>query len=211
VQTGTGIFAHRGGTLFLWDILMHTPSQNEVTQMLAQLAGGNREVIDKLLPLVYDKLRELAANYLRRERSGHTMQATALVHEAYLKLVDQQELRWQNRAHFFGVAAQAMRRILVDYARGHRAAKRGHGQPKVALDEVAAISEERSEEIVALDEALTKLAAFDPQQSKIVELRYFSGLTLEETAEALGISASTVKREWNMAKAWLHREIKNAE
>ncbi len=160
------------------------------------------------MPLVYAELRSLARRYLRRERSDHTLQATALVHEAYLRLVDQRGVTWQNRAHFFGVAAQAMRRILVDHARRHHAAKRGGPAFKISLDDVVVAAQERSDDVLALDDALTRLTALDPRQGQIVELRVFSGLTVEETAEALGISPATVKREWMSAKAWLTREVR---
>ncbi len=160
------------------------------------------------MPVVYEELRRLAKQHLRRERPDHTLQATALVHEAYLRLVDQRAVTWQNRAHFFGVAAQLMRRILVDYARRRQAAKRGGAALKVSLNELVLAAEERSEEVVALDEALERLAAMDPRQGRVVELRIFSGLTVEETAEVLGISPATVKREWTMARAWLSREIR---
>ncbi len=185
-----------------------TPPE-EVTRLLAAYSRGDREALDKLLPLVYGELRRTAERYLRRERSDHTLQATALVHEAYLKLIDQREVRWQNRAHFFGVAAQAMRRILVDHARGHMAAKRGSGGVKLSLEdnEAAIVSAEKAEEMVALDEALNRLAEIDPQKSRIVELRFFGGLSIEETAEVLGIGTATVIRQWRMARAWLYDQV----
>ncbi|HEX8474968.1 MAG TPA: sigma-70 family RNA polymerase sigma factor [Pyrinomonadaceae bacterium] len=186
---------------------MPTTSPHEVTRLLIQLTDGNRTVLDELLPLIYHELRSLAANYLRRERHGHTLQPTALVHEAYLRLIDQTQVRWQNRAHFFGVAAQMMRRILVDYARGHGANKRGGEFQKLSLDENIDVSGERASELVALDDALNALAAIDEQKSRIVELRFFGGLSVEETAEVLGVSAPTVKRQWRMAKAWLYGEV----
>lgn len=161
------------------------------------------------MPLVYDELRRLANHYLRQERSDHTLQPTALVHEAYLKLIDQSRVDWQNRAHFFGVAAQSMRRILVDHARSHRASKRGGVQQKLALDEAVDYSQPRDIDLLALDDALNLLAKLDVRQSQVVELRFFGGLTIEETAAALGVSPATVKVDWSMAKAWLHREIKN--
>jgi RNA polymerase sigma factor (TIGR02999 family) len=179
--------------------------------LLIQLTDGNRAVLNELLPLVYGELRSLAANYLRRERSGHTLQPTALVHEAYLRLVDQNQVRWQNRAHFFGVAAQMMRRILVDHARGHNAGKRGSDFQKLSLDENIDVSGERAADIVALDDALRELAVIDEQKSRIVELRFFGGLSVEETAEVLGVSAPTVKRQWRMAKAWLYGQVKNSD
>ena len=180
----------------------------EVTRLLRELQSGKPDVVARIVPIVYSELRRLAASYLRGERENHTLQPTALVHEAYLRLVDQKDARWQNRNHFFGVAAQLMRRILVDYARGHRAAKRGGPMPKVSLEQAVVVSKERSSELIALDEALTRLAAFDTQQARIVELRFFGGLTLEETADLLGVSPATVKRDWNMAKAWLSRQMK---
>ena len=185
---------------------MTSPQEKDVTQLLVAVSNGDREALDKLLPLVYDELRHLANRYLRRERPDHTLQATALVNEAYLRLVAQ-HVSWQNRAHFFGVAAEMMRRILVDHARNHQAAKRGSGGVKLALDEAIGVSNEQAAELIALDEALTALAEFDPQKSRIVELRFFGGLSIEETAEVLGIGTATVIRQWRMAKAWLYHEI----
>ena len=187
--------------------LVTTSSPQDVTRLLIQLTDGNRTVLDELLPLVYGELRSLAANYLRRERSAHTLQPTALVHEAYLRLVDQNQVRWQNRAHFFGVAAQMMRRILVDHARGHNAEKRGGEIHKLSLDENIDVTDERATDLISLDDALTALAAIDEQKSRIVELRFFGGLSVEETAEVLGVSAPTVKRQWRMAKAWLYGQV----
>jgi RNA polymerase sigma factor (TIGR02999 family) len=186
-----------------------TLSQTGVTELLVNWSNGDQEALNKLIPLVYDELHKLASRYLRRERPDHTLQTTALVHEAYLKLVDQREANWENRVQFFAVAAQLMRRILVDYARRHRASKRGGDFCKLSLDEGLVSSEEKDAELLALDEALDRLAAIDPQQSRVVELRVFAGLSLEETAQALNISPRTVRREWSMAKAWLHRQIKN--
>jgi RNA polymerase sigma-70 factor (ECF subfamily) len=183
------------------------PTQHDVTAALAQLRAGDAQAADKLLPLVYEELRRLAARYMRAESEGHTLQPTALVHEAYLRLVNQADARWQNRAHFFAVAARAMRNILVDHARGLRAAKRGGGGHKLPLKEAADVTLERGGYVVALDEALSRLAAFDLQQGRVVELRFFGGLTIEETAEVLGISPKTVQRDWLMARAWLHREV----
>jgi RNA polymerase sigma-70 factor (ECF subfamily) len=183
-----------------------TPPE-DITRILQEVSGGNREAPARLMPLVYDELRRLADHYLRRERPDHTLQPTALVHEAYLRLIDQTRVDWQNRAHFFGVAAQLMRRILVDHARRHQASKRGGFQQKLALDEAVDYSQTRDVDLVKLDDALTALAKFDARQSRIVELRFFGGLTIEETAEALGISPATVKVDWSMAKAWLRREI----
>jgi RNA polymerase sigma factor (TIGR02999 family) len=184
-------------------------SSSEVTQLLHQWTGGKREALDQLFPLVHAELRRLAASYMRRERPDHTLQPTALVNEAFLKLVDQRAVRWQNRAHFFGIAAQAMRRILVDSARAHAADKRGSGELLLPLDEALAPAEMRSIDLLALDEALTRLADLDPQQCRVVELRFFGGLTLEETAEALRISPATVGREWTLAKAWLYAELRS--
>ena len=183
-------------------------SSAEVTALLGELAKGNADAGPRLIPLVYEELRRMADRYMRRERSDHTLQTTALVHEAYLKLVDQHSVTWQSRAHFFGVAAQVMRRVLVDHARGHIREKRGGGVVPVSLDEAMVISPERSEEFLELDRALDRLAALDSRQAKIVELRFFGGLTVEETAEILGISPKTVKRDWAVAKAWLHGELK---
>ena len=180
--------------------------QEDVTQLLRELSGGDRAALDKLLPLVYKELRHLAQGYLRRERSDHTLQPTALVHEAYLRLVDQ-NVAWQNRAHFFGVAAETMRRILIDHARSHQARKRGSGDIKLSLDEGINISDERARDLIALDDALKALARLDPQKSRIVELRFFGGLSIEETAEVLGVGTATVIRQWRTAKAWLYHEI----
>ena len=184
-----------------------TPSPQNVTQILLEWGNGDRAALDKLIPIVYAELRQQAARFLRRERPDHTLQTTALIHEAYLRLVDQKHVRWQNRAQFFGIAGQLMRRILVDHARNKQAGKRGGDDVKLQLDEAMIAGQSPDVNLVALDEALTRLAEFDEQQSRIVELRYFSGLNIEETAEALGISAATVKRDWAMAKAWLHREL----
>ena len=189
---------------------MSTPSRPDVTRLLLDWSNGDRQSLDKLLPIVYQELRRLAQHYIRQERSDHTLQATALVHEAYLRLIDVGEVRWQNRAHFFGAAAQVMRHVLVDMARQHRAQKRGGGQ-KLSLGEALAVPGEADDlDLVALNEALDRLAEIDPQQSKIIELRYFGGLTVEETAEALGVSPRTVKRGWRVARAWLRREITRA-
>lgn len=186
-------------------------SRGEVTRLLEEIGyckvEARAEAMEKLLPLVYDELRRMAAVYFRRERSNHTLQPTALVHEAYMKLVDQRMVRWESRGHFLGVAATLMRRILMDYARGHKAEKRGGLQHRVMLDDGMALTEQRAVEMIALDGALTKLAVFEAQQAKIVELRFFGGLSVEETAEVLQLSTATVKRYWNSAKAWLYREI----
>ena len=181
----------------------------EVTRLLDRLSRGNPEAMTELMPLLYSELHKLALHHLSRERVDHTLQPTALVHEAYLRLVGQQRVRWQNRAHFFGVASQLMRRILIDYARSRHAKKRGGLSCKISLDDVV-VSDERAIELIALDESLSTLAAIDPQQSRIVELRFFGGLTVEQTAEFLRISPATVKRDWNVAKAWLYREIRKA-
>ena len=170
---------------------------------------GDNEALAELITLVYDELRRLASFYLRRERPGHTLQTTALVHEAYLRLAGQRHARWENRSQFFAIAAQQMRRILVDYARSHRSSKRGGAAVKVSLDNAVVFSSERSADVLSVDESLTKLAALDPEQARITELRFFGGLTVAETAEVIGISPATVKREWTMAKAWLTREVRN--
>jgi RNA polymerase sigma factor (TIGR02999 family) len=183
------------------------PTPSEITQLLVDLSKGDKTAKDKLIDLVYDELRRQASAFLRRERRGHTLQTTDLVHETYFKLINQKEVQWQNRAHFFAIAAEAMRRFLVDYARKRSAAKRGGGQAKVALDDATLMAAERPEELVALDEALTTLGELDQRQHQIVEQRFFAGCKLEEIAENLGISVATVKRDWNSAKAWLHREM----
>ncbi|MEK6405374.1 MAG: sigma-70 family RNA polymerase sigma factor [Acidobacteriota bacterium] len=188
-----------------------TSSQNEVTQLLLDWGKGDRAALDKLVPVVYQELRRLAAYHMRRERPGHTLQTSALVNEAYMRLVDYRDMRWQSRAHFFAVAAQAMRRILVEHARKRHFAKRGGGALKVSFDEAAIVSQDQSAELVALDDALTSLEALDPRKSRIVELRYIGGLNIEETAEVLDISPATVQREWRAAKAWLYRAIKDGE
>jgi RNA polymerase sigma-70 factor, ECF subfamily len=185
---------------------MDNPSPQDVTRMLQDWSNGDQAVAARLMPLVYDELRRLADHYLRGERPDHTLQPTALVHEAYLRLADQTNVTWQNRVHFFAVAAQSMRQVLVDSARSYRAAKRGSGQ-KLSLEEADGVSLEREVDLLALDEALSRLATLDPRQSRIVELRYFGGLTVEETAEVTGVSPRTIRREWTMAKAWLRREI----
>lgn len=186
-----------------------TAPPKDVTQLLVDWGKGDKQALDGLMPLVYDELHRIASRYLRRERQGHTLQTTALINEAYMRLVDQNRVSWQSRAHFFGVAAQMMRRILVDHARSHLYAKRGGGAQKLTLDEAIATPQERDLDLVALDDALTTLAEIDPQQGRIIELRYFGGLTIGETAEVLSISPATVKRDWNMAKAWLYGEISN--
>jgi RNA polymerase sigma factor (TIGR02999 family) len=182
---------------------------HEVTQLLADVGRGDAEAMAEVMPLLYGELHKLARHHLGGERSDHTLQATALVHEAYVRLAGQQRVHWQNRKHFFGIASRVMRRILVDYARSRHADKRGGFAIKVGLDDVV-LSDERATELVALDEALASLAVIDPQQSRIVELRFFGGLTIEETAQSIGVSPATVKRDLNVAKAWLHREMRNA-
>ena len=190
-------------------LLVNESGTGNITQLLIDLTNGNRTAVDDLLPLIYGELRSLAANYLRRERPEHTLQPTALVHEAYLRLVDQTQVSWQNRAHFFGMAAQMMRRILVDYARAHKAGKRGSGDQKVSLDENIDKAVERSAELISLDDALTELSEVDELKSRIIELRYFGGLTVEETAEVLGVTPITINRHWRMAKAWLYGKMSN--
>jgi RNA polymerase sigma factor (TIGR02999 family) len=187
---------------------MASPPSKDVSQLLVDLNRGDQGALVELIPLVYAELRALADSMMRRERSDHTLQPTALVHEAFLRLVDQ-DLHLQNRGHFFGVAAQAMRHILVEHARARHAQKRGGEAQKLALDEAIDQPEEREVDLIALDDALNGLAAFDPQQARIVELRYFGGLTIEEVAQVLGISPATVKRDWALARAWLHREIRS--
>jgi RNA polymerase sigma factor (TIGR02999 family) len=197
-----------GGGLRVWRYHHGmTGPRSEVTQLLQQWSDGRQDALDRLLPLIYAELRRLASSYLWHERPDHTLQATALVHEAFLKLVDQRAVRWQNRAHFFGIAAQAMRRILVDHARAHTASKRGDGDRPLPLDDVVVSGGMLDTDVLALHEALTRLEAIDPQQSRVVELRFFGGLTIEETAEVLRISPATVGREWTLAKAWLYAEL----
>lgn len=181
--------------------------QHDVTQMLDAIAAGDQKAPERLLELVYGELRRLAHGYMKNERSDHTLQATALVHEAYIQLVDWKNVSWQNRAHFFAAAAQMMRRILVDHARERKAQKRGGGLRTIALDEAVSFPHSNDLDIVSVDDALLELASFDPQQARIVELRFFGGLTIEETAHALTISESTVKRDWQIAKAWLFNRI----
>ncbi|MDQ3252960.1 MAG: sigma-70 family RNA polymerase sigma factor [Acidobacteriota bacterium] len=184
-----------------------TASPHEVTQLLVAWSDGDEAALEKLAPLVYDELRRLARRHMAGERRGHTLQTTALVNEAYLRLVNWREVRWQNRAHFFAVSAQMMRHILVDFARSRSYQKRGAGALQVSLDEAASLSDERGADLVALDEALTALAAVDERKSKVVELRYFGGLSVEEAAEVLKVSPETVMRDWRLAKVWLLREM----
>ena len=182
-------------------------SAGDATRFLVDLQNGRPDASSQLIPLVYEELHRLARHRMRQERSDHTLQATALVHETYLRLVNQRERTWQNRAHFIGVAAQVMRRILVDYARARRTAKREGTLQRVPLEESLLYTEAQSEELVALNDALERLAQIDVRQSRVVELRFFGGLTVDETAEALGMSSKTVKRDWSVARAWLHREV----
>jgi RNA polymerase sigma-70 factor (ECF subfamily) len=188
-----------------------TPSPQQVTQLLVAWGDGDRAALETLMPLVHEELRRLAHHYMRGEGPGNTMQTSALVNEAYLRLVDQTNPHWQNRAHFFAISAQLMRQILVDYARKRRSRKRGGDVHQVSLDEEMIVSEERSANVVALDHALKSLADIDPRKSQIVELRFFGGLSIEETAEVLQISPGTVMRDWTLAKAWLRREITGDE
>jgi RNA polymerase sigma factor (TIGR02999 family) len=185
---------------------MVAPSPKEVTRLLVDWGNGDQAALDELIPLVYDELRRLAGRYMRRESQGHTLQTSALVNEAYLRLIDQKSVRWQNRAHFFGVAAQLMRRILVDHARSRSRAKRGGGAQMVSLAGQAVMSKEVAD-VIALDEALKNLAEMDPRKSQIVEMKFFGGLTTEEVAEVLKVTSRTVEREWRKAKAWLNRAI----
>ena len=182
----------------------------DVTVLLSELTRGNQEAGEKLVPLVYDELKRLARSYMRRERPDHTLQTTALVNEAYLKLVKQKAVNWQGRSHFFGIAAQLMRRILIDHARGHLREKRGGVKEVLPLDEALVFSPEHSEELVKLDEALERLSKLDARQSRIVELRFFGGLSVEETSEFLDVSPKTVKRDWAVAKVWLHGELRRS-
>jgi RNA polymerase sigma-70 factor (ECF subfamily) len=186
---------------------MQQPPPGEITRVLAQLKSGDKAAADELLPLVYPHLRRLASYYMRGERKDHTLQATGLVHEAFIRLLKQENLAWEDRNHFFGVAAGLMRRILVDYARAHRAGKRGGPEHDLPLDEALVFAAERSSELIALDDALKQLAEWDHRQSQIVELRFFVGLSEDEIAEVLGISVRTVKRDWAAARAWLHTEL----
>jgi len=182
-------------------------AQTDVTHLLREYQNGNKSVLDELFPVVYGELRKLAANKLNSERDDHTLQATALVHEAYLRLISQHSVDWQNRAHFFGLAAEMMRRILVNHALERKRLKRGGNETRIALDEAVTFAEEREINLVELDEALNELVKFAPRQSKIIELKFFGGLTNEESAEALGISPETVKRDWRVAKLWLQNRL----
>jgi RNA polymerase sigma factor (TIGR02999 family) len=182
----------------------------DVTRLLAEWQAGDQSALDRLMPIVYNELRRIAARYLHSERTGHTLQTTALVHEAYLRLVDETHIQWQGRAHFFGVAATLIRNILVDHARTQKAAKRGGGAQKLSLDEALAVPAGHETDILAVDDALQALSKIDKQQGRIVELRFFAGLTIEETAEILQISLSTVKRDWILAKTWIYRELSHS-
>lgn len=189
---------------------MNNAISPQITDLLVEWSNGNKMALDEMLPLIENELRRLAHRYMSRERPGHTLQTTALVNEAYLRLIDQNNVRWQNRAHFFAIAAQMMRRILVDYARRKCYAKRGAAAIHVSLNEAAVVSNEPSAEVTALDEALTRLESLDARQARVVELRFFGGLTIKETAQAMEISVDMVKREWSTAKAWLYREMKSS-
>lgn len=188
-------------------MISSTASQREVTELLADWSSGNQLALERLIPLVQPELHRLAHYYMGNERAGHTLQTTALVNEAYLHLVDQTQPHWKNRKHFVAVAAQVMRRIMVDHARKHHALKRGRGAIKVSLDETALVTQQRAAELVALDEALAKLATFDLRKAQIVEMRYFGGMNVAEIADVLGIHSNTVTRDWSAAKAWLYSEL----
>jgi RNA polymerase sigma factor (TIGR02999 family) len=187
--------------------LRRTPKQHEITQLLAEWTDGNQSALDELYPLVYDELHRLARRYMSRERKDHTLQTTALINEAYVRLVDQKNVHWANRSHFFAISAQIMRRILIDHARRHAYAKRGGGAQQVSLDEAAAVTRGIGSEMIRLDEALKTLAEMDPRRSQVVELRYFGGLNNEEIAGVLHVSENTVTRDWNMARAWLYQQL----
>jgi RNA polymerase sigma factor (TIGR02999 family) len=190
---------------------MAAPSSQGVTQLLKAWSNGEQEALEQLIPLVYNELHRLAHRYMERERHGHTLQSTALVHEAYGRLIDLKDVSWQNRAHFFGVSAQLMRRILVDYARSRRFSKRGGEWRQVSLNEAVAVFRDRRTDIVALDDALRTLASIDPRKGRVVELRFFGGLSIMETAEVLKVSQETILRDWRLAKVWLLRELSNAD
>ena len=184
-----------------------SPPKHEITRLLDKWSSGNQSALDELYPLVYDELHRLASRYMSRERKGHTLQTTALINEAYVRLVDQRTVHWANRSHFFAISAQIMRRILIDHARSHAYAKRGGGQQKVSLDETATLQVSKAAALISLDDALQSLAEIDQRRSQVVELRYFGGLSNEEIAQALGISPNTVTRDWNMARAWLYQQL----
>jgi len=187
--------------------LRRPPKQHEITQLLAEWSDGNQSALDELYPLVYDELHRLARRYMSRERKGHTLQTTALINEAYVRLVDQKNVHWANRSHFFAISAQIMRRILIDHARRHAYAKRGGGAQQVTLDEAVAVTSGIGSELLRLDEALKTLSEMDPRRSQVVELRYFGGLNNEEIAGVLHVSENTVTRDWNMARAWLYQQL----
>ena len=187
------------------------PASDDITDLLVGWGRGEKAALDRVIPIVYEELRRLAHRQMRRERAGDTLQTTALINEAYLRLVDYARVRPRDRAHFYAIAAQAMRRILIDRARSRHSAKRGSGAQKLSLDEVGNISDGRSADLVVLDEALTNLAAIDPRKAQIVELKYFGGMTIEEAASVLGVSTPTVERDWHTAKIWLHREISRTD
>lgn len=189
---------------------MTAPSQRQITELLIAWSNGDRVALEKLTPLVYNELHRLARHYMGRERPGHTLQTSALVNEAYIRLIDWKSVKWQNRAHFFAVSAQLMRRILVDFARSRDYLKRGGGSPQVSLEEAAVVADERDTDLVSLDEALNALAELNERQSQVVELRFFGGLSLEEIAEVLNVSVGTVRRDWSLARAWLYRELSRA-
>ncbi|HEX7330048.1 MAG TPA: sigma-70 family RNA polymerase sigma factor [Pyrinomonadaceae bacterium] len=186
---------------------MKSPARHQITELLAEWREGNQSALDELYPLVYDELHRLARRYMSRERKDHTLQTTALINEAYVRLVDQKNVNWANRSHFFAISAQIMRRILIDHARRYAYAKRGGGAQQVSLEEVAALAPEQGRELMRLDEALKSLAERDPRRSQVVELRYFGGLNNEEIAGVLHVSENTVMRDWNMARAWLYQQL----
>ena len=191
-----------------FESVMPEPTPHEVTQLLLAWSEGDKAALDQLMPLVYAELRRLAKSYMRRERAGQTMQTTALIHEAYLRLVDADRVRLENRGHFFAAASRLMRQVLVDLAREHGSRKRGGAALQVSLDEAMVVSKQRDEGLLALDEALNALAQIDPRKSRMVELRFFGGLSVEETAEALGVSVETIHRDWRLAKSWLLRRLR---
>lgn len=187
---------------------MNQPASHDITQLLLDWGNGDKEALDKLMPFVYDELRKLAGHYMRNQRPEHTLQTTALVNEAYLRLIDSSQVRWQNRTHFFAISAQLMRRVLVDFARAKKAHKRGGDEQKVTFDEALPVLIEKESELIALDEALTELSTMDERQSQIVEMRYFGGMTEKEIGKALEISTRTVRRDWSIARAWLFSKLK---
>jgi RNA polymerase sigma factor (TIGR02999 family) len=189
------------------NLKMDSPPAHDVTQLLIAWSDGDQAARDQLMAVVYEELHRVARRYMRRESPGHTLQTSALVNEAFLRLVDQRHVQWQNRAHFFGIAAEMMRRILVDYARSRSRAKRGGGARALSLDEGLIVSDERNAEVIAVHEALEEMAKFDARKAKVVEFRFFGGLSIDETAEVLGVSTATVRSDWTTAKAWLRREM----